>query len=304
MPSLSQSIITRTECPVCESSEFSEVLIAKDYTVSQEQFPVMECGQCGFRFTQQIPDEETIGAYYQSEEYISHSNTNQGLISRLYQVVRDITLRSKRKLVQRVSGKSTGHLLDIGSGTGEFLATMKGAGWKVRGLEPDPGARNQAIENHQLDVGEPEELFTLEENTFDVISMWHVLEHVHRLKPYLHKISNLLKADGVLLIAVPNFTSRDAEHYDAYWAAYDVPRHLYHFSPESMNRLLGDQGFEIVSYRPMPFDAFYVSMLSEKYQHGKLKLVSAFWQGFRSWLKASANAKACSSVLYVIRKRA
>lgn len=303
MTRLSQQILTRTACPVCESKNFHETLVAKDYTVSQEEFPVYECDTCGLRFTQEIPDEESIGAYYQAESYISHSNTSKGLISSLYQMVRDITLRNKLKLVNRVSGRDQGKLLDIGCGTGEFLGTMKGAGWDAQGLEPDPGARQQAIANHDLKVDEPESLFSLEANQFDVISMWHVLEHVHRLKPYLTQINKLLKADGNLLIAVPNYTSRDAQHYGAHWAAYDVPRHLYHFSPDSMDRLLGEQGFEVIAYRPMPFDAFYVSMLSEKYQHGSLRLISAFWQGFRSWIRASGNAKTCSSVLYVIRKR-
>ncbi|MDP5169453.1 MAG: class I SAM-dependent methyltransferase [Bacteroidia bacterium] len=269
--------------------------------MSKQDFSVWACGDCTHRFTQDVPVESEIGAYYQSEDYISHSNTNRGLINRLYQWVRNYTIGKKVALIQKQSGKPTGSILDVGCGTGEFLAGMKAAGWKVQGLEPDGGAREQASNITATKIGKPEELFTLPE-TYDVITMWHVLEHVHQLHEYLDRFGELLSPSGVLLVAVPNYTSTDAQYYEQNWAAYDVPRHLYHFSPESMNRVMKLHGFQVEAHLPMPFDAFYVSMLSEQYKHGKSRLISAFFKGLSSWNKARGTVTKGSSVLYVIRR--
>lgn len=296
--------IQYSTCPSCGSKAIAEMLTAKDYTVSHETFSIWECSDCQLRFTQNIPNADAIGKYYQAEEYISHSNTNKGLINRLYQMVRDYTLIQKRKLIRRVAGKQTGDILDIGCGTGEFLGTMLQSGWKTTGLEPDLGARKQAIDNFGLEVHESNHLFELAAGQQDVVTMWHVLEHVHRLHDYLDTIHQLLREDGRLIIAVPNYQSVDATHYQSDWAAYDVPRHLYHFSPNSMKQLLGNHGFELIQMKTMPFDAFYVSLLSEKYIHGKVRLVSAFWTGLRSYFAALGNPARCSSVMYIIRKTA
>ena len=296
--------ITYTTCPSCNSSEISKVLSAKDYTVSSEQFEVWHCANCEVRFTQHIPVEEEVGAYYQSEEYISHSNTSKGLVNRLYQTVRNITLKQKRDWVQKVSGRSSGKILDIGCGTGEFLSTMKETGWTTLGLEPDEGARTQAQKNYGLEVQEQDHLFNLPQASYDVISMWHVLEHVHRLHPYLDQIQEVLQPEGRLIIAVPNYQSKDADIYQEYWAAYDVPRHLYHFSPKGMKMLLESHGFELVEKKLMPFDSFYVSMLSEKYKHGASRLLQAFMSGLKSWMEARRNVDRSSSVIYLAKKKA
>ena len=295
-------LIHYEECPVCKSSKLQSQLTAIDYTVSGKNFEIWECLSCNLRFTQNIPVEEEIGAFYESEEYISHSNTSQGIINRLYQWVRNYTLKLKRKQVQKISGLQTGTLLDLGCGTGEFLATMKNAGWQTLGLEPDPGARKMAAERWQLTVDDSPKLYDLPESTYDVITMWHVLEHVHRLHDYLDTLNRILKDTGTLMVAVPNYQSRDAGHYGEYWAAYDVPRHLYHFAPTTMAMLMEAHGFQVVEKKAMPFDAFYVSLLSEKYKHGKMRLFSGFWQGFRSWLNAGGKVDASSSILYVIKK--
>lgn len=296
--------IIYSTCPSCGSSEISNVLSAKDYTVSSEQFEVWHCATCELRFTQEIPVEEEVGAYYQSEEYISHSNTSKGLVNRLYQTVRNITLKQKRDWVQKVSGKQDGRILDIGCGTGEFLSTMKSAGWKTLGLEPDDGARSQAQSNHGLEVKEQDHLFQISDANFDIVSMWHVLEHVHRLHPYLDQIHKVLDPNGKLIIAVPNYQSKDADIYQEHWAAYDVPRHLYHFSPKSMEMLLNSHGFELVQKKLMPFDGFYVSMLSEKYKYGKSRLVQAFFSGLKSWMEGRKNVDRSSSVIYLAKKKA
>lgn len=301
MQSTLSDIITRNSCPACQQTEISQVLSAKDYTVSSEDFEVWECGDCGLRFTQNIPSESAIGRYYQAEEYISHTETKKGLVNRLYHMVRDYTLKQKRKMVIKLTGLKEGSLLDIGAGTGAFLHTMQEAGWKGTGLEPDEGARINASDHYGVILKPNEQLFSLPNEGFDLISMWHVLEHVHELHDYLDQIRKLIRNSGHLLIAVPNFESHDAETYGSHWAAYDVPRHLYHFSHASMEGLLARHQFKLEEIRPMPFDAFYVSLLSEQYKHGRQRLFAGFWTGFRSWLKSGSDAKRCSSILYIAR---
>ena len=296
------SIITYQQCPCCNSSQIAPQLKAKDYTVSNAYFEIWECSNCTLRFTQNVPDEAGIGAFYQSTSYVSHSDTQEGFINKLYHRVRNITLGQKKDLIVDATKLSNGNLLDVGAGTGAFANTMQEAGWKVTGLEPDATARKVAIDKFGLFLNDPEELFSLQPNTLDVITMWHVLEHVHNLHDYLEKYFSILKENGKLIIAVPNYTSTDAAIYGEYWAAYDVPRHLYHFSPASMKQLAALKGFKIEAYNPMWFDSFYVSMLSEQYKTGKSNLIKAVWNGLMSNLKASGNNKLCSSVIYVMSK--
>lgn len=295
------SIIHYTSCPLCDSGNIHPVLIAKDYTVSNESFPVWECDECAARFTQDVPDADSIGKYYQSENYISHSNTKEGLVNKLYHRVRNITLEQKRKLVQKVTAMQTGSLLDIGAGTGLFTDTMRKAGWKVTALEPDETARTRAREMNIV-LNDINDLFHLPADSFDAITLWHVLEHVHAVHEYLDKIRSLMKGNGKLIIAVPNYTSTDAKKYGEYWAAYDVPRHLYHFSPGSMQALLKRHGLKLLSTHPQWFDSFYVSLLSEKYKTGKQQLVSGAWVGLQSNVGALNAASRCSSVIYVSQK--
>ncbi|TDW96481.1 class I SAM-dependent methyltransferase [Dinghuibacter silviterrae] len=288
-------------CPVCGASTIHPALEAKDYTVSGQTFAIWHCDGCTVRFTQDVPGIEDIGPYYQSDAYISHSDTREGLVNSLYHKVRAYTLQSKRKLVERASGKKAGDLLDIGCGTGAFLHTMQTAGWTVKGLEPDAGAREKAASLYGLTVQPVHELFDLPPASCDVITLWHVLEHVHDLKAYVDQFRKLLKPGGTLIIAVPNYTSFDADRYGAAWAAYDVPRHLYHFSPASMERLLQPVGLRVTGLQPMWFDSFYVSMLSERYKSGHENLIGAVFTGLRSNGKAWGNTALCSSVIYVCR---
>jgi SAM-dependent methyltransferase len=295
-------MIHYTNCPACQSPSVYPVLSAKDHTVSQEAFEVYHCRDCTLRFTQDVPSLQDIGPYYRSAAYISHSDTQTGLINRLYHRVRNHTLQTKRKLLLRVTGRQTGYLLDVGAGTGAFAYTMQQAGWKVTGLEPDTVARNNADLKYGLKLLSPVELYHLPATQFDAITLWHVLEHVHDLHGYLEKFSVLLKPGGKLIIAVPNYTSHDANVYRANWAAYDVPRHLYHFSPGAMERLCLLKGFTMEGIQPMWFDSFYVSMLSEKYRNGKGNIISAVWNGMISNLKAISDKRKCSSVIYIFSK--
>jgi 2-polyprenyl-3-methyl-5-hydroxy-6-metoxy-1,4-benzoquinol methylase len=289
-------------CPFCQSGNIQQKFSVKDYTVTGEHFMIFQCNQCSAAFTQDIPDQESIGAYYASETYISHSNTQEGFINRIYHMVRKNTLVSKRKLLQSFTSKDTGTVLDIGCGTGAFLHTMQEAGWQITGLEPDETARKNAQKFFNIDPLPSPELFTLPLHHYDAITMWHVLEHVHSLHEYIDRIKNLLSQDGRLIVAVPNYTSGDAAQYQQFWAAYDVPRHLYHFSPASMKQLMKQHGLEVIATKPMWFDSFYVSMLSEQYRNGKGNIVGAFIAGLVSNLKTLFDKEKCSSVIYIIKK--
>lgn len=290
------------ECPICREQVLQPFLEAKDYTVSQQQFSLLSCGNCSLVLTQDVPAQEEIGPYYQSQQYISHSDTRKGIVNQLYHGVRKITLASKRKLISRHTGMLNGTLLDIGCGTGAFLHQMKTAGWNITGLEPDDTARANALSLYGIHALPSHELYQLPAGSYDAITLWHVLEHVHQLNAYIKTIQQLLKPGGTLFIAVPNYTSADAAHYGKYWAAYDVPRHLYHFSPQSMKTLLRNYGLQVKAIKPMWFDSVYVSMLSEQYKNGKSNLLSALWQGFYSNVKALFNHEKCSSLIYIVKK--
>jgi len=293
-------MIHYTSCPVCGSQHIHPQLSAVDHTVSRETFAIWHCDDCTLRFTQDVPNQDAIGAYYQSEDYISHSDSKKGLINNLYHKVRVLTLAGKRKLVLKYTGIEKGKILDIGCGTGAFLNSMQTTGWEITALEPDPTARLKAKTLYGIHPDPPGKLFELPDSSYNAITMWHVLEHVHELHAYMEKISKLLAPGGKLFIAVPNYTSKDAAAYGADWAAYDVPRHLYHFSPQSMALLAGKHGLKITTYKPMWFDSYYVSMLSEKYKNESGNLLKAGWNGTLSNFKALGNAKNCSSVIYLL----
>lgn len=295
-------MIIYKQCPVCKSESINDKFSAQDHTVSQESFRIFHCNNCSLRFTQHVPSQQEIGKYYASENYISHSDTQQGIVNRLYHIIRKKTLVSKQALIEKETGKAKGKILDVGCGTGAFLHTMKQAGWECTGLEPDETARNKASELYNIQPMPSEEIYALHEKSFDAITMWHVLEHVHDLHEYVAQLCNLLTPSGKLFIAVPNYTSYDAQHYGADWAAYDVPRHLYHFSPESMNELMKQHGLIIKKTKPMWFDSFYVSMLSEKYISGKGNIFRAFFSGLISNLKTIRQINKCSSLIYIISK--
>jgi len=295
-------MIHHTSCPVCGSSEIKNILTAKDFTVSQQQFSIAECSNCRLRFTQGVPDAASIGPFYKSDNYISHTNSNKGLINRLYQSVRKKTLKQKRRLVEGKTKIKKGSLLDVGSGTGAFANEMQQKGWQVFALEPDEDARAMAKDLYGIELKELNWLYGLRENIFDAITLWHVLEHVHDLHGCMKQLQNVLKDSGKLFIAVPNYTSKDAEIYGASWAAWDVPRHLYHFSPLSMQKLAEKHGMRIIEHKPMWYDSFYISLLSSKYKNGSTKYFSAFVNGMRSNIAALMNKQKCSSVIYIIER--
>lgn len=297
------SVIHYTSCPACHSLLITPVLTAEDHTVSHETFAIWQCNQCGLRFTQDVPDTAGIGPYYRADSYISHTNTNKGLVNRLYHLVRHQTLSDKYRLIISATRTRQGQLLDIGAGTGAFVSYMKSKGWEVTGLEPDETARAVARTDHRVQLLEMDNLFTLPADSFHAITLWHVLEHVHDLHACLDRLREMLRRSGRIFIAVPNYTSYDAGVYKELWAAYDVPRHLYHFSPDAMRTLLSQHGLRLQYFEPMWYDSIYVSMLSEKYRaQGRGNAVKAAAIGFFSNFRAFIDKSRCSSLIYVVAK--
>lgn len=288
---------TISHCPVCSHSTFKPLHVCIDHTVSKEKFNVVSCAQCGFTFTN--PQPADIGKYYQSQDYISHSDTRKGIINKIYHWVRAYSLNKKIKLINTYSpGK--GKLLDIGCGTGYFLDKAKSNGWEVYGMEPDPGARKQTQDKIKTKVFDT--IDQIQNIHFQCITLWHVLEHVEDPNASLQKISQLLDNQGVLIIAVPNHHSLDAQIYQEHWAAYDVPRHLQHYDPKTFKTLIEKNGLKLIHQQGMPFDAYYISMLSEKYKTGKSNYFKAFLNGYKSNSKAATTGH-YSSVIYILTKK-
>jgi len=291
-------------CPVCGGTNLPAKLLVPDRSVSQETFTIVQCAGCGFQFTNPRPDAAHIGKYYESDAYVSHNSAAQGLVNRVYKVARYFTVRRKVALITKLNGGRPGRLLDYGCGTGHFLARAKQAGWQVTGLEPNPRARQDATSRVGQPIEEPAALASLPPASFDAITLWHVLEHVHALQDTLRQLITLLKPSGQLLIAVPNPDSLDAQHYRQDWAAYDVPRHLYHFVPATMRRLLASYGLRVVQTVPLVLDAYYVSMLSEQlrapeWAGGPLAVLKA---GYKSNQYAVQHEGQYSSLLYVAER--
>lgn len=292
---------SNTACPVCASTDVSLLWEVKDHAVSEENFTLWECNHCTLRYTHPAPDVAAIGRYYQSDNYISHQSKAKGLLQQLYLLARNFTLRQKKALVCSATGKAVGALLDIGTGVGAFMHTMNKAGWLCTGVEASEQARMTAISMYNVDVFPAEHFYMLPETNYDAITMWHVLEHVHDLHGYMQQIRKLLAPKGKLIVAVPNYTSYDARYYGRDWAAYDVPRHLYHFSPASMEALVSRHNMAIKKVKPMWLDSFYISLLSEQYKKGFLP--RAFGIAAISNLKAFLNVRKCSSVIYIIEAK-
>ncbi|RZK49104.1 MAG: class I SAM-dependent methyltransferase [Hymenobacter sp.] len=291
-------------CPICNGSDLHDHLRVQDKSVSQETFLIQQCGACGFQLTNPRPDAASIGRYYESAAYVSHNPAAAGLVNQVYKAARYFTVRRKVALISRLNGDRAGRLLDYGCGTGHFLAAAKAAGWQVTGLEPSELARADAAARVGQPVGRPTDLASLPASSFDAVTLWHVLEHVHTLHDTLAQLLRVLRPGGRLLIAVPNAASRDAREYGADWAAYDVPRHLYHFTPPTMRQLLARHGLRITQQLPLPLDAYYVSMLSEGrrpagQRRGRLAMLHAGWVSNRDAARHGGNY---SSVLYVAER--
>jgi 2-polyprenyl-3-methyl-5-hydroxy-6-metoxy-1,4-benzoquinol methylase len=273
-------------------------LTVKDYSVSQETFELYHDETLDMLITHPQPSIDILGKYYESADYISHTDSKRSLFEKAYHFVKNIALKNKLDLINSYQ-PSKGLILDIGAGTGEFLAVAGKDGWKTVGVEPSDKAKGIA---KSKGVSFVENTSELESHSFDVISMWHVLEHVPNLDQQIKELKRLLKPTGTLIVAVPNFKSFDAKHYGHFWAAYDVPIHFWHFSKKAIELLFAKENMHLQKVLPMKFDSFYVSLLSEKYKNGKMNFIKAFLVGLQSNLKAIKNME-YSSHIYIIRNK-
>lgn len=293
-------------CPSCSGSKFSPFIACRDYTCTQALFTIQECASCGLRFTNPRPSEANISQYYDNPNYVSHTDTSTGVLYRAYQTVKAFALRDKAQFVNTLSeGRN---ILDYGAGTGDFAGVMKEAGWNSFAYEPNTAAGVRITEKHP-NVNKVDSLASIANETMHVITLWHVLEHVHRLDETLHHFNRILEKDGSLIIAVPNCNSFDAKFYKEFWAAYDVPRHIYHFQPNTIASLLLKHGFSCQAIKPMWFDSFYVSLLSESYLAKNSSIFSktissvrALIIGLISNIYTIRKTQSCSSITYTFVK--
>jgi 2-polyprenyl-3-methyl-5-hydroxy-6-metoxy-1,4-benzoquinol methylase len=290
-------------CPLCGGKHFKHIMNCTDHLVTGEQFELLECADCGFRFTQDAPDETEIGPYYKAPDYISHSDTRDGWMNRLYHLVRSYMLGRKARLVERALHAKGGRLLDYGAGTGYFAHTMYERGWDVEAIEKDADARLFALGHFDLKLLPEGELSSFEPGSFQVVTLWHVMEHVQSLDALWNRLHALLDDRGILVVAVPNCSSADAEHYGNRWAAYDVPRHLWHFTPGTMQQFGAKHGFVLEQQHPMPFDAFYIAMMSERQSGRKCPMMRGSLVGLKAWFQAWGHKGKSSSVIYIFRKK-
>ena len=287
------------ECPVCKHPKFTNKIICKDHLVTQESFALVSCDKCGLLFTNPRPTKDRLNLYYQSDQYISHTNKPTSLINLIYKLVRKYTIRNKYKLITQHHEK--GKILDYGCGTGDLLKYFNDNKWQTLGIEPDDNARKIATDKNKLSI--LKKVSELEkDSSYDVIMLWHVLEHVDDLKKTARKLVRHLSDHGTMFIAVPNHLSYDAQHYQENWAGYDVPRHLYHFNPLNIKELFKKMKVKLIKTVPMTLDAYYVSLLSEKNKNGTNNFIKAIQNGYQSNKYAKSNDGNYSSLIYIVKK--
>jgi len=287
-------------CPVCGSQENHPFLVTNDHFLTGEKFTIQECRNCGFKFTNPRPGKNEMGSYYESTDYISHNAKKSDFLSTIYKIARTYAIRSKYSVVKK-STKGN-NLLDIGCGTGEFLHYCTMHGFQGTGVEPGDVARDFARQNYNLDVRKDLESIEQQGLSFDCITLWHVLEHIHTLTDTITGIISLLNPDGIIVIAVPNCNCWDAKQYKDFWAAYDLPRHLYHFNEKTFRLLMNKNGLSIQKIIPQKLDSFYISLLSEKYKSGRQNFLSAFMNGLKSNIHAGKPHVGHSSLIFLISR--
>lgn len=268
----------------------------KDHSVSGEEFELLLDENLQLLKTHPQPAPDQLGKYYESEDYISHTDSKRSLFEKLYHAVKQKALRDKVKLIEKFHPEK-GTLLDIGAGTGDFLVSAKNSGWNITGIEPNEKAKGIALSKGVIFK---DGVSDIADQSIDVVTMWHVLEHVPDVEAHIKELKRIIKPTGIIVIAVPNYKSYDAKKYGAFWAAYDVPRHLWHFSKTAIEKLFAVESIDLIKVLPMKFDSYYVSLLSEKYKTGKMNFISGFSFGLYSNLKGSQNRE-YSSHIYVLK---
>lgn len=281
-------------CPVCAAEQFIEYAHIKDFFLTQEVFKVDQCNVCGLLLTNPFPENSEISKYYDSTEYFSHPDKKKSIIGWVYEWVKKRNIRYKFKLA--TSGILAGNVLDIGCGSGDFLFYAKSKFWNVSGIEPNDKARAFSQKKTESLIYHPEKINSIADSSFDVITMWHVLEHVEELNEQCKQIKRLIKPGGRIVIALPNIGSEDAKRYGNYWAGFDVPRHLYHFGFDQIRMLMNNHGFGFLKREPLHWDAYYVSMLSEKYRYKRINPFRFVINGWISNIKARKSREFSSNV--------
>ena len=294
------------QCPCCQSKQIKSGDTISDFFLTNESFRLSKCLNCSFEFTHPRPSIKEIGRYYQSENYISHHSTNTSLFHQLYRLIRNYMFGKKMRYIRTYFKKQYNEisLMDYGAASGDFLAYCKTQHFKtLAGIEQDASCRKAAADIHGIPLKSPEALEALPQNSFDVITLWHVLEHIHNVDEVIALFHKLLDENGILVIAVPNINSLDRKIYGKYWAAYDVPRHLYHFNASTISILLQRLGFTLVGKHALPFDAYYISLHSEwlKKSNALMAFLRAIKNGFRSNFSAQKTGD-YSSLVYVFKK--
>lgn len=301
---MEHSLETVKNCPSCNRNSFTPHLRCKDHTYSKQTFDTVKCNHCQFLFTNPRPSEKQIGVYYDNPEYVSHTDTSEGYLFKIYGIVKRHALKQKRRLIQEHSADRT--VLDYGAGTGDFCAELANHDWIVSAYEPDQSARKR-ITSKNSKISVEQSLTEIESESKSVITLWHVLEHVHQLDSTIKHFKRILKPGGTLVIAVPNHTSFDSRFYGNNWAAYDLPRHLYHFDSNSLQGVFKEKGFKLGTIKPMWFDSFYVSLLSESniWTNSVIRFLFSFRAltiGLLSNLLALIDTRKCSSIIYILKK--
>ncbi len=283
--------------------ELKKYMVCKDHLVTKNDFTLLIDEETELLVTSPQPSPKEIGKYYESEEYNSHSAETKSVFDKVYEFVKTINLKSKYSIIEKniVETQRNASILDIGCGAGDFLNFCKNKGWNVSGVEPTKKARDISERKLGIKIREELSLEHFEDSSFDVVTMWHVLEHRFDPIETVAELKRIVKPGGLIIIALPNYRSYDAKFYKQYWAAYDVPRHLFHFTKKTIEIIFAKNDLKLSEVYPMWFDSFYVSLISEKNMTGKMNPLRAIFIGFLSNIKAIFSKEA-SSLIYVSKQ--
>jgi len=291
-----------TTCITCGDSDSQRVLEIEDHLVSHEIFHIEHCPTCNFRYISNPPPEDQAYRYYETDEYVEHSDSADGIVNTVYHYARRWMLRHKHGLLQ--SERRTKKLLDFGTGTGYFIKSMKDYGYDVSGVEISPKARSFCKASFDLDVRDPKEIFDEDfPSGYGYITFWHVLEHVYEPDKSLKRLGELLADDGMIVVALPNYTCAEESVYKTYWNGYDVPRHLWHWDKESFTRFVGECGYRVKKTKILPLDPFYNCLISESYRKNKLAYLLIPFVGTWSLLRGLFSHKSASSIIYFLERK-
>jgi 2-polyprenyl-3-methyl-5-hydroxy-6-metoxy-1,4-benzoquinol methylase len=304
---MTENYMENIPCAVCGETQSSTYYEQVHNRLNLgEMFTIATCNKCGFKYLNPRPTIDSISQYYDVEEYHPHKISEESIIDKIYLKVRDINIKTKKKLLNKLSPNNK-TLLDVGCGTGEFIEAMQINGWTVAGMETAKEARDTA---QKSDINIYDDLSKIK-NQFNTITMWHVLEHIHDIPHLMNNLKRLLTDDGFLVIAVPNIDSIDARFYKKNWIALDTPRHLYHFTPKDIVSLMNKFNFEVIQIRNnLYFDVWYNALLSAQHQSKVenrnttiLDLFLAAVIGKLSFLNGLINPLKASSPIYIVKKK-